>query len=188
MGAPRKQGDCGHGVPWRQWSGGSGRWQAVRGAPVEAKEASYGVVWARGRVEEGAPRRPRRRRRPWWRRRPFPAQGARGACRSSSGRKERRVRTTQSSREWSRRVKGEGRARCGRPERHDVAVALRRPTSACAQGTAPRGEAERIGGRFGRTRWRGGGFGRGGRRVAGGLGSAGAEQGRERGKRERERE
>ena len=35
------------------------------------------------------------------------------------------MRTALSSREWSRRVKGEGRARCGRPERHDVAVALR---------------------------------------------------------------
>ena len=27
---------------------------------MEVKEASYGVVWARGWVEEGAPRRPRR--------------------------------------------------------------------------------------------------------------------------------
>jgi len=93
----------------------------------------------------------------------------------------------RSSREWSRRVKGEGRARCGRPERHDVAVALWHPSSACAQGAAPRGETERIGAVWeSPVAWRR--FGRGGRRVAGGLGAAGAEQERERRKRERERE
>jgi len=41
----------------------SGRRRAGRGAPVEAKEASYGVVWARERVEEGAPRETDERRR-----------------------------------------------------------------------------------------------------------------------------
>ena len=54
------------------------------------------------------------------------------------------MRTALSSLEWSRRVKGEGRARCGRPERHDVAVALRRPFTTCAPGMAPRGEAEML--------------------------------------------
>ena len=83
MGAPRKQGDCGHGVPRRQWSGGSGRWQAVRGAPVEAKEAKYGVVWARGRVEEGAPRRARAPRQQW--RRQFWARACRVPARPQIG-------------------------------------------------------------------------------------------------------
>ena len=36
-------------------------------------------------------------------------------------------------------------ARRGHPSRHGVAVALRRQTSACAHGVAPRGEAERVG-------------------------------------------
>ena len=50
-------------------------------------------------------------------------------------------------------------ARSGRPARHGVAVAPRRPFSACAQGAVPRGEARRIGGgRFGRTQWWGGGL------------------------------
>ena len=35
-------------------------------------------------------------------------------------------------------------ARRGHPSRHGVAVALRRQTSACAHGVAPRGEAERV--------------------------------------------
>ena len=74
--------------------------------------------------------------------------------------KERRVRTPGSSREGSRRVKGEGRARCGRPERHDVAVALRRPFSTCAPGMAPRGEAEMLQENQGRGESRGSARGR----------------------------
>ena len=124
MGAPRKQGDCGLGVPRWQWSGGFGRWQAVRGAPVEAKEASYGVVWARGRVEKGSPQRPRRGRRPWWRRRPFPGNRDNGARRSRSGRKERRMGTSWSSRDRSRRSRTREGARRSRPGRHGVAVAV----------------------------------------------------------------
>jgi len=62
-------------------------------------------------------------------------------------------------------------------------VALWRPSSACAQGAAPRGETERIGAVWeSPVAWRH--FGRGGWRMAGGLGSAGAKQGSERGKRE----
>ena len=44
-------------------SGGRGRRRAGRGAPVEAKGASCGGCWTRGRAEEGAPREPRARRR-----------------------------------------------------------------------------------------------------------------------------
>ena len=60
---PRRAAAGGGAVPlWRR-PGGSGRRQAGRGAPVEAKEASYGLVWARERVEEGAPRETDERRR-----------------------------------------------------------------------------------------------------------------------------
>ena len=54
--APRSRSGGGGGWRRRRRSGGSGRRKAGRGAPVEAKEASYGVIWARGRVEKGAPR------------------------------------------------------------------------------------------------------------------------------------
>jgi len=40
---------------------------------------------------------------------------------------------------------GERESERGRPERYGVAVALRRRSSACAHGMAPRGEAERDG-------------------------------------------
>jgi len=61
--APRSR-TSGGGV-WRRrrWSGGPGWRRAGRGAPVEAKGASCGGYWARGRAEEGAPREPRARRR-----------------------------------------------------------------------------------------------------------------------------
>ena len=91
---------------------------------MEVKEASYGVVWARGRVEEGAPRRPRRGRRPWWRRRPFPGNRDNGARRSCSGRKERRMGTSRSSWDRSRRSRTREGARRSRPGRHGVAVAV----------------------------------------------------------------
>ena len=61
--APRSR-NSGGGV-WRRRrrSGGPGRRRAGRGAPVEAKGASCGGYWTRGRAEEGAPREPRARRR-----------------------------------------------------------------------------------------------------------------------------
>jgi len=65
---------------------------------------------------------------------------------SSLGGEKERVKTSLSSRERSRRSRAREGARRGRPARHGVAVALRRPSLACAQGTAPRGEAERMGG------------------------------------------
>ena len=64
---------------------------------------------------------------------------------SSSGGEKERVKTSLSSREGSRRSRAREGARRSRPARHGVTVALRRPSSACAQGAAPRGEAERIG-------------------------------------------
>ena len=86
----------------------------------------------------------------------------------------------RSSREWSRRVKGEGRARCGRPERHDVAVALRRPFSTCAPGMAPRGEAEMLQENQGRGESPGSARGRRRRRAAAnGAGTASQPKQRE---------
>ena len=41
-------------------------------------------------------------------------------------------------------VLGEREGERGRPERYGVAVALRRRSSACAHGMAPRGEAEML--------------------------------------------
>ena len=41
-------------------------------------------------------------------------------------------------------VKGEGRAGSGRPGRHDVAVAVQRPSSSCVQGTTTRGGVEKL--------------------------------------------
>ena len=122
--APRRAAAGGGDLRRRRRSGGRERRQEGRGAPVEVKEASYGVVWARGRVEEGSPRRPRRGRRPWWRRRPFPGNRDNGARRSRSGRKERRMGTSRSSRDRSRRSRTREGARRSRPGRHGVAVAV----------------------------------------------------------------
>jgi hypothetical protein len=55
------------------------------------------------------------------------------------------VKTSLSSREGSRQSRAREGARRSRPARHGVAMALRRPSSACAQGMAPHGEAERFG-------------------------------------------
>ena len=100
----------------------------------------------------------------------------------------RRSRTALGLLERSRRSRTRGETRHGRPDRHGVAVALRRRSSACAHGVAPRGEAERVGWvRFGANpvpgRWPG--RAGGARREAGGPGRP-AEQGR-RGRAEREK-
>ena len=71
-----------------------------------------------------------------------------------------------SSREGSRRVKGEGRAGSGQPGRHDVGMAVRRPSSSCVQGTATRGGVEKLQRGTG-AEWIGGAVRE--RRVAGGL-------------------
>ena len=105
----------------------------------------------------------------------------------------RRSRTALGLLERSRRSRTRGETRHGRPGRHGVAVALRRRSSACAHGVAPRGEAERVGWvRFGANpvpgRWPG--RASGARREAGGPGRP-AEQGRggeSRESREKERE
>ena len=55
------------------------------------------------------------------------------------------MKTSLSSQEGSRRSTTREGARRSRPARHGVTMALRRPSSACAQGAALRGEAERIG-------------------------------------------
>ena len=136
--APRRAAAGGGDLRRRRRSGGRERRRAGRGAPVEVKEASYGVVWVRGRVEEGAPRRPRRGRRPWWRRQPFPGNRDNGARRSRSGRRERRMGTPRSSRERSRRPRTREGARCSRPGRHGIAVAVRRPSSSSVQGMTTR--------------------------------------------------
>jgi hypothetical protein len=73
----------------------------------------------------------------------------RGHAELGSRAQERRrsdERTSLSSREDSRQSRAREGARRSRLSRHVVTVALRRPTSACAQGAAPRGEAERVGG------------------------------------------
>ena len=59
--APRR-GAAGGGLGLRRRrSGGLGRRRVGRGAPTEGGGASCGVGWARGRPEEGAPRKPRGR-------------------------------------------------------------------------------------------------------------------------------
>jgi hypothetical protein len=79
------------------------------------------------------------------RRRPFLSKGAHDlSSRAQEGRRKG-VKTSLSSREGSRQSRAREGVRRSRPARHSVAVALRRPSSACAQGAAPRGEAERIG-------------------------------------------
>ena len=57
----------------------------------------------------------------------------------------RRSRTALGLLERSRRSRTRGETRHGRPDRHGVAVALRRRSSACAHGVVPRGEVERVG-------------------------------------------
>ena len=73
--APRRAAAGGGGLRRRRRSGGRGRRRAGRGVPVEGEEGGCGGCCARGRVEEGAPRRPKGRRRPWCRLRPFQAKG-----------------------------------------------------------------------------------------------------------------
>ena len=73
--APRR-GAAGGGLSLRRRrSGGLGRRRVGQGVPAEGEEANCGVEWARGIPEEGAPREPMGRRRPWWRQRPFQAKG-----------------------------------------------------------------------------------------------------------------
>jgi len=117
-----------------------------------------------------------------------PSNRARGAWRSCSGRKEGRVRTSWSSREWSRRVKGARRSEGGRLARHGVAVAHRRSFSTCAQGGSATWR--------GRTGWRGPGWanpvpgrwpGRAGGAWPAASHTAGAGQGRGESREKRER-
>ena len=50
---PRSRGSGGGSWRRRRRSGELGRRRVGRGVPAAAKEASYGVIWVRGRVEEG---------------------------------------------------------------------------------------------------------------------------------------
>ena len=77
-------------------------------------------------------------------------------------------------------VLGEREGERGRPERYGVAVALRRRSSACAHGMAPRGEAEMLQENQERGEGRGSARGRRRRRAAAnGAGTASRPKQRE---------
>jgi len=72
------------------------------------------------------------------------SKGVRGTWLTGSGVTKRRSETSLSieGRVWASQARG--RARCGRPGRHGVAVAVRRPSSTSAPWIATRGEAENL--------------------------------------------